>query len=156
MTVCQWLHHAMTLLHQIWRTYIFTFRPFCLATLSRGTFAQSVTWPLSNTYPRNCNFCAACENIGWNDVTYLWLQCDRHFVGQHVILCVVKWWRFVALFEYNWISWIKKMSVLSLSYWESDVYWRQNSKHFAELAPQNDGKQLIWKNYITVTLCIVV
>jgi len=27
------------------------------------------------------------------------------------------------------------MSVLSLSYWESDVYWRQNNKHFAELAP---------------------
>jgi len=26
------------------------------------------------------------------------------------------------------------MSVLSLSYWESDVYWRQNNKHFAELA----------------------
>ena len=38
--------------------------------------------------------------IGWSDtVTYLWLQCDRHFVGQHVVLCVVKWWRFVALFE---------------------------------------------------------
>jgi len=30
---------------------------------------------------------------------YLWSQCDRHFVGQHVVLCVVKWWRFVALFE---------------------------------------------------------
>ena len=29
--------------------------------------------------------------IGWSDVTYLWSQCDRHFVGQ--------WWRFVALFE---------------------------------------------------------
>jgi len=22
-----------------------------------------------------------------------------YFVGQHVVLCVVKWWRFVALFE---------------------------------------------------------
>jgi len=37
------------------------------------------------------------------------------------------------------------MSVLSLSYWESDVYWRQNNKHLAELAPQNGGKQLIMK-----------
>jgi len=37
--------------------------------------------------------------IGWSDVTYLWSRCDRHFVGQHVVLCVVKWWRFVALFE---------------------------------------------------------
>jgi len=46
------------------------------------------------------------------------------------------------------------MTVLSLSYWESDVYWRQNNKNFAELAPQNGGKQLIWRNYVTVTLCI--
>jgi len=46
------------------------------------------------------------------------------------------------------------MSVLSLSYWESDVYWRQNNKHFAQLAPQNGRKQLIWRNYVTVTLCI--
>ena len=36
------------------------------------------------------------QYIGWSDVTYLWSQCDRHFVGQHVVLCVVKWWRFVA------------------------------------------------------------
>jgi len=47
------------------------------------------------------------------------------------------------------------MSVLSLSYWESDVYWRQNNKHFAELAPQNGGKQPTWRNYVTVTLCII-
>jgi len=48
------------------------------------------------------------------------------------------------------------MSVLSLSYWESDIYWRQNNKHFVELAPQNGGKQMIWRNYVTVTLCIAV
>ena len=47
------------------------------------------------------------------------------------------------------------MSVLLLSYWESDVYWRQNNIHFAELAPQNGGKQLIWRNYVIVTLCIL-
>jgi len=92
--------------------------------------------------------------IWWSDVTYLWSQCDRNFVGQHVVLCVVKWWRSVELFESNWISWFQKMSVLSLSYWESDVYWRQNNEHFAELAPQNGGKQLIWRNYVIVTLCI--
>ena len=39
------------------------------------------------------------EYIGWSDVTYLWSQCDRHFVSQHVVLCVEKWWKFVALFE---------------------------------------------------------
>ena len=37
--------------------------------------------------------------MGWSDFTYLCSQCDRHFVGQHVVLCLVKWWRFVALFE---------------------------------------------------------
>jgi len=45
------------------------------------------------------------------------------------------------------------MSVVSLSYWESDGYWHQNNKHFAELALQHGGKQLIWRNYVTVTLC---
>jgi len=54
----------------------------------------------------------------------------------------------------NWINWFKEMSILSLSYWESDLYWRPNNKHFAERAPQNGGKQLIWRNYVTVTLCI--
>jgi len=34
-----------------------------------------------------------------SDVTYMWSQCDLHFVSQHVVQCVVKWWRFVALFE---------------------------------------------------------
>jgi len=48
------------------------------------------------------------------------------------------------------------MSVLSLSCSESDVYWRQNNKHFAELAPQNGGKQLTWRNYATVTLCVIL
>jgi len=48
------------------------------------------------------------------------------------------------------------MSVLSLSYWGSDVYWRHNNKYFVELAPQNGGKQLIWRNYVTVTLCITI
>jgi len=34
------------------------------------------------------------------DVIYLWSQCDRYFVGQHVVLCVVKCWRFVT---YGWL-----------------------------------------------------
>ena len=40
---------------------------------------------------------------------------DIYVVGQHGVLCKVKWRRFVALFRENWISWFKKMSVLSLS-----------------------------------------
>ena len=86
--------------------------------------------PLRPVWPVRCLY------IGWSDITYLWSQCDRHFVGEHIILCVVKWWSFVASFESNWISWLKKMSVLSLSYWESDVYWRQNNKYFANISKQ--------------------
>jgi len=36
-----------------------------------------------------------------------------YVVGQHGMLCVVKIWRVIGL---NWISWLEKMSVLSLSY----------------------------------------
>jgi len=31
----------------------------------------------------------------------MWSQCDRHFVGQHVVLYVVKWWIFVASYSNN-------------------------------------------------------
>ena len=106
-----------------------------------------------STYGKGDHQWWAIHRVKWRHI-YIWSQCDRHFVGQHVELCVVKWWIFDALFESNWISRFKKMSVLSLSHWESDVYWRQNSKHLSELAPQNGGKQLIWRNYVTVTLCI--
>ena len=81
--------------------------------------------------------------IGWSDITYLCSQSDRHFVGQHVVLCVAKWWTFVALFESNWISWFKKMSVLWLSYWESDVYWRQNDKYFPTKWQKNWYQEII-------------
>jgi len=92
------------------------------------------------------------HRVKWRHISVVAMRSP--FVGQQVVLCVVKWWGFDALFESNWISRFKKMSVLSLSYWESDIYWRQNNKHFAELALQNGGKQLIWRNYVTVTLCI--
>jgi len=48
------------------------------------------------------------------------------------------------------------MSVLSLFYYKSDV---RITKRFVELAPQNGGKtagmDIIWRNYVTVTLCIL-
>jgi len=45
------------------------------------------------------------------------------------------------------------MSVLSLSYWESDVYWRHNNKHFAELAHKMAGNS--WYEEITsVSPCV--
>jgi len=46
------------------------------------------------------------------------------------------------------------MSVLSLSYWESDAYWHQNNKHFAEIAPQNGGKQLSpYASHLMMSCC---
>jgi len=134
--VCEFFCRLLLSLFTLAIYYYYSAQKLILVLLSHGVLKTSTVY------------------IGWSDITYLWSQCDHHFVGQHVILCVVKWWRFVALFESNWISWFKKMSLLSLSYWESDVYWRQNNKHFAELAPQNGRKQLIWRNYVTDTLCI--
>jgi len=29
----------------------------------------------------------------------MWSQYDLHFVGQDIMLCVIKWWRFHKLFE---------------------------------------------------------
>jgi len=41
---------------------------------------------------------------------------NLYVVGQYGILNEVKWRTFVTLFEQNWISWFKNMSVLSLPY----------------------------------------
>jgi len=36
--------------------------------------------------------------------------------------------------------------------------WSHNNKHFSDLVPHHDGKtagiDMIWRNYVTVTLCI--
>ena len=53
---------------------------------------------LGREWSKHLVFWSTCTYVGWSDVTYLWSQCDRHFVGQRVVLCVVKWWRFVVLF----------------------------------------------------------
>jgi len=34
----------------------------------------------------------------------LWSRYDLHVVGHDDVLCKVKWWRFVTLFKWNWIS----------------------------------------------------
>jgi len=65
---------------------------FVIAATSFTGGQQNFAWCLAVSW-------AGTLYIGWSDVTYLWSQCDRHFVGQHVVLFVVKWWRFVALFE---------------------------------------------------------
>ena len=68
------------------------------------------------------------------------LQYDLYVLLQHGLPREDKWRRCVALFEQSWISWFRKMSVLSLSYWESNVTvqtfriacptsWRKNSWH---------------------------
>ena len=100
--------------------------------------------------------------IGWSDVTYLWSQCDRNFVGQHVVLCVVKWWRFVALFESNWVSWFKKMSVLLLSYGESDVYTDVRITNISQSLPLKMAKNSWYEEitslspYVWIGVCLSV
>jgi len=55
------------------------------------------------------------HRVNWRH-TNLWLHYDLYGVGQSGVLCEVKWWRFAVLFKQIWISWLKKMSVLSLPY----------------------------------------
>jgi len=40
----------------------------------------------------------AMHRVKWRN-NNLWSQYDLYVVGQHGVLCEVKWWRFVALFE---------------------------------------------------------
>jgi len=73
------------------RCAYFTIVSSLTTTRTRSTsFSQK--WP-ADTLERYVIY------IGWSDVTCLWSQRDRHFVGEHVVLCVVKWRRYVALFE---------------------------------------------------------
>jgi len=53
--------------------------------------------------------------LGWSDVTVinLWSWCDLCVVGHDVVLWKVNWWRFVALFKWNWIGRFKKSLVLA-------------------------------------------
>jgi len=41
------------------------------------------------------------HKVKWRN---LWWQYDLYVVGHHGVLCEVKWWRFVVLFEWNSIS----------------------------------------------------
>jgi len=52
----------------------------------------------------------------------LWSHYDLYVFGQLGVLCEVKWWRFVGLFQWNRFSCFKKMSVriITISL-ESDV-----------------------------------
>jgi len=42
----------------------------------------------------------------------MWSYCDLYVVGHDGVLCEVKWWQFVELFQQNWISWFKTVSGL--------------------------------------------
>jgi len=56
----------------------------------------------------------------------------------------------------KWISWFEKMSTLSPTLLSK---WCHNNKHFSELASHHGGKtagiDMVWRNYVTVTLCIL-
>jgi len=92
--------------------------------------------------------------IGWNDVTYLWSQYDRHFVGQDrrtVRSLVAKICRVIRI-KLNQLVYknVRFIAILLRK-------WCPNKKRFAELDLQHGGKiagiDMIWRNYVTVTLC---
>jgi len=53
------------------------------------------------------NKTCAINRTKWRHTIY-----DLYVVGQHIVLCEAKWWRFVASFEWSWITLFKEMSVL--------------------------------------------
>jgi len=86
--------------------------------------------------------------IGWSDVTVICGYITISVVGQHGVKCKVKWWRLVALLEWNWISWFKQMSVLSQSYWGSDVTITNVSQSLPHIMAEKLLAQ-IWYEEIT-------
>jgi len=64
--------------------------------------------------------CSCTLYIGWSDVTALWSQHDPYCVGQHVILCVVKWWRFVSHvsgIKFNQLV-LKNVHIITILLWK--------------------------------------
>jgi len=71
------------------------------------------------------------HRVKWRNLIY-----DLCVVGQHVILCQVKWWRFVMLFD----------KILCPSYHYLLRKWCHCDKHFSELTPHCGGKNS-WYRY---------
>ena len=95
---------------------------------------------------------------------YTWTEMTCHSVYGHytisflwvlrVIMCSVKWWRFVMFFEYKWISQFKKMSIWSLTYQQSTFNRYLGDKHFSEFLPTRHRQKSTGidteQNYVTV------
>ena len=77
-----------------------------------------------------------------------------HFEGQHIVLCVIKLWR-LSLYANK----IESVGLRKCPYYcyliekvtSTDV---RTTNILQSLPTQNGGKQLVWRNYVTVTLCI--
>jgi len=94
--------------------------------------------------------------IGWSDVTVT-VICDLYAVGQHGVLCEVKWWgisRYSDKIESFFKENVRTITVLLRK-------WCHSKKHFVEpAAPYHGGKttstDVVWRNYVAVTIHVVV
>jgi len=74
-------------------------RPFLLSNRNDKHEQDSVNklrigiYTLTPILPTGLMSCYFCRNTGWRDATTIY---DLYVVGQHVVLCEVKWWIFVA------------------------------------------------------------
>ena len=116
------------------------------SNINENTF----TWPPLNNlvYIGQSDVTVICGDIA---ISILWVNTAYK--------CEVKWWRSVALLEQNWIRWIKKMFILSVFYWEIVVTVTSISQSLPHIMVTwenswQPGIDMIWRNYITVTLCI--
>jgi len=62
-----------------------------------------------------------------------WPQYNLYAVGQHGVLCQVKWWRFGTLFESVGFKNVRIITILLRK-------WCHNNKHFSELATHHGRK----------------
>jgi len=56
------------------------------------------SWQESDVGLRHVMGISRIHRVKWRH-SYLWSHYDLYAVGQDGVLCEVKWWRFVALFE---------------------------------------------------------
>jgi len=83
-------------------------------------------------------------HIGWSDVIHLWSQCDRHLVGQHVVLRVVKYGEDLSRYSNN----IESVGLRKCPYYryliEKVTSTNVRTTNISQsLPPQNGEKQLI-------------
>jgi len=117
------------------------------------TPANSPPPPLSFGGQRSVHKVFDIHSVRWRH-SNLQSHYDLYVVEQRGVLCEVKWWRFIALFEkLNQLVQenVRIITILLRKWCDSNI-------HLWELAPHSGGKtagtDTLWRNYVTVTLCI--